>query len=491
MLSTARARAAALVAWLAMARKAIDRTPGASWIPRRGRALASGIAACLALGLSLLAPTAAATHGNAPLTAIPVAQVSPLSPDPSGNYYVGGTWSVTVPACTPHMDPFYGSVHDCYIGVEAMITWPGVGGTLGATAGDWNSGVSISGTIPCTLGVDYCNIIGSGVPRPPPDGVAFEVRVIHHGAYQPYLAPVRFPLCFTDIPASCTPTSPSGDGGTAPPVGPGPGPAQVPGPNAPLCNPARGVRPPGCRNLGITDQRLLDQLARLGWEVLDLLILDDLRRLRDPNVSYAEKALIIASYVIPQGKAARIAAKAAKAIVKKAGPPFVSALRKGAREIAQDCPGAATATSPAFAAASCRRVRAALEADIRKSLRKKVMQDEITKQVLDSLPLKKKKDSDWVYNVEVANPVAKAKQVYNDLTAALGKKKVVGGEGEGKGKGSPGVYRTVPGNQLHILRTKTGKKQKVGPKRVGPPAVEIHGPNGERIKKIHFVKKKS
>lgn len=267
-------------------------------------------------------------------------------------------------------------------------------------------------------------------------------------------------VCFDPLPPP-----PSGGGtGETPGGDTGETPAELP-----LCNPARGVRPPGCRDLGITDQRLLDQIAKVGWEVLDALLLDDIRRLQDPNVSQLEKAWIIASYAIPQAKAGRLGVKATKLIAKKA-PAVIATLKRAQKGLAQAC---GVASAAARVAATCRRQQQAVTGWIKQTLQKhgKPVQDVINRKALDDMSrVAKKKGNTWT--VKADNPKAAAKQLFRDITPLGQKKKYVGGQAK------PGVYVELPGEQTAVLRTKT---------KSGPPAVQFKDPRTGKTVKVHFA----
>jgi hypothetical protein len=126
-------------------------------------------------------------------------------------------------------------------------------------------------------------------------------------------------------------------GQSAPPPS---GPAQPGAPTQPaelpLCNPARGVKPPNCTKAGLKKKRLLDQVRGMTIEFLEFMILDDLRKLNDPNVSDAEKALIIATYFVPV-PGGFVVGKLGKQVLRKLGPHFIRALEKAAAVLARSC----------------------------------------------------------------------------------------------------------------------------------------------------------
>jgi Cytotoxic len=134
------------------------------------------------------------------------------------------------------------------------------------------------------------------------------------------------------------PGTPAAPGTPGTPTSPGAQPGQQP-----ICNPTRGIKPPGCTPSGITKKKsMLEQFRDFTMEQLEFWILEDLRKLGDPNVSDAEKALIIASYFVPV-PGGFILKKLGQQILKKLGPRFIAALEKAASRLAQACSLAAPA----------------------------------------------------------------------------------------------------------------------------------------------------
>jgi hypothetical protein len=216
--------------------------------------------------------------------------------------------------------------------------------------------------------------------------------------------------CWSVVPGA--PAWPPFPGGTGAPGGPGvPGGGTPPPGAAPrVCNPARGVRT-NCAKSPIKQRPILDQMGKWTAEFVDEFLFDDIRKLQDPNVSAAEKALIIASYAIPV-PGGPIIGRTGRVIAKKMAPLLVAALKKAERQIAKSCSIGAAAR--AVAAANCRKVINKLAPDIEESLKKKVVQNFIEKQVLQpggELIGKKKGNV-----VEAQSTEAKVRQMFDSLT---------------------------------------------------------------------------
>jgi hypothetical protein len=140
-----------------------------------------------------------------------------------------------------------------------------------------------------------------------------------------------------------------------------PDPAASLGPTSTLlCNPTRGVTT-ACVDAAIVQQRLLDQFAVLGQRappafaalsrmgtapmqlraaaasILELLLLHDIRRLGDPNVTPLEKALIIASYLVPV-PSGRVAAGGVATLLQRLVPKALDALTTAAAALSRCAP---------------------------------------------------------------------------------------------------------------------------------------------------------